>query len=147
MLTSFFMVCFTLIMQIICTIFLIIRSETAFIRSAVPIKIVIKRRATVGRSCPRTKDIAAILVDAAISEENAEAFQSCCNERFGAGVTLNPLNLIDSGRFEVKTANATIFVAPEQSYLLETRVIDGRNYLTIPVEEEIEVRTQGEKQG
>ena len=39
------MVCFTLIMQIICTIFLIIRSETAFIRSAVPIKIVIKRRA------------------------------------------------------------------------------------------------------
>ena len=74
------------------------------------------------------KDIAAILVDAAISEEKAEAFQSCCNERFGAGVTLNPLNLIDSGRFEVKTANATIFVAPEQSYLLETRVIDGRKY-------------------
>ena len=74
------------------------------------------------------------------------------NERFGAGVTLNPLNLIDSGRFEVKTANATIFVAPEQSYLLETRVIDGRKYLTIPVEEEIEVngfgvRTRGEKQG
>ena len=32
-------------MQIICTIFLIIRSETEFIRSAVPIKIVIKRRA------------------------------------------------------------------------------------------------------
>ena len=32
-------------MQIICTIFLIIRSETVFIRSAVPIKIVIKRRA------------------------------------------------------------------------------------------------------
>ena len=67
-------------------------------------------------------------------------------------VRLNPLNLIDSGRFEVKTANATIFVAPEQSYLLETRVIDGRKYLTIPVEEEIEVNgfgvcTQGEKQG
>ena len=39
------MVCFTLIMQIICTIFLIIRSETEFIRSAVPIKIVLKRRA------------------------------------------------------------------------------------------------------
>ena len=38
------MVCFTLIMQIISTIFLIIRSETEFIRSAVPIKIVIKRR-------------------------------------------------------------------------------------------------------
>lgn len=88
-------------------------------------------------------------MDAAISEENAEAFQSCCNECFGAGVTLN---LIDSGRFEVKTANATIFVAPEQSYLLETRVIDGCKYLTIPVEEEIEVngfgvRTWGEKQG
>ena len=39
------MVCFTLIMQIICTIFLIIRSETTLIRSAVPTKIVLKRRA------------------------------------------------------------------------------------------------------
>ena len=58
-------------------------------------------------------------------------------------LALNPLNLIDSGRFEVKTANATIFVAPEQSYLLETRVIDGRKYLTIPVEEEIEVNGFG----
>ena len=91
-------------------------------------------------------------MDAAISEEKAEALQNCCNERFDAGVSIKPLNLIDSGRFEVKTANATIFVAPEQSYLLETRVIDGRNYLTIPVEEDIEVngfgvRTRGEKQG
>ena len=31
-------------MQIICTIFLIIRNETAFIRSAVPIKIVLNKR-------------------------------------------------------------------------------------------------------
>lgn len=42
--------------------------------------------------------------------------------------------------------------AAKIDYLLETRVIDGRKYLTIPVEEEIEVngfgvRTRGEKQG
>lgn len=96
------------------------------------------------------KDVAAVLVDAGIGEEQAAAFQSCCDERFGAGVALNPLNLIDSGRFEVKTADATISVSPEQSYLLETRVIDGRKYLVLPVEEEIEVngfgvRAWGEK--
>ena len=44
------------------------------------------------------------------------------------------------------------FLTVHEHYLLETRVIDGRKYLTIPVEEEIEVNgfgvcTQGEKQG
>lgn len=62
------------------------------------------------------------------------------------------MNLIDSGRFEVKRPTRLSLLLPEQSYLLETRVIDGRKYLTIPVEEEIEVNgfgvcTQGEKQG
>lgn len=97
------------------------------------------------------KEVAAVLMDAAISEEKAAVFQSCCDERFGVGVALNPLNLIDSGRFEVKTADAIISITPEQSYLLETRVIDGRKYLLIPAEEEVEVngfgvRAMGEKQ-
>ena len=49
-------------------------------------------------------------------------------------LTLNPANLIDSSRFEVKTADATISLDPEHSYLVETRIIDGRKYLLIPAE-------------
>ena len=61
----------------------------------------------------------------------------------GAGATLNPANLIDSSRFEVKTADATISLDPEHSYLVETRIIDGRKYLLIPADEDIEVNGFG----
>lgn len=89
------------------------------------------------------KDVAAVLLDAEISEEKAKAFQNCCDEQFGAGIALDPQNLIDSGRFEVKTADATISVPPEQSYLIETRVIDGRKYLLIPAEGQVEINGFG----
>ena len=58
-------------------------------------------------------------------EEQVAAFQEQCAQQFGPGATLNPANLIDAGRFEVKTADATISVPPERSYLVETRSIDG----------------------
>ena len=53
------------------------------------------------------------------------------------------MNLIDSGRFEVKTAEATISLSPECSYLMETRIIDGRKYLLIPADESVEVNGFG----
>lgn len=63
--------------------------------------------------------------------------------QFGDGATLNPANLIDSSRFEVKTADATISLDPEHSYLVEARIIDGRKYLLIPADEDIEVNGFG----
>ena len=80
-------------------------------------------------------DAAAILRDNGVEEEKILAFRD--------GATLNPANLIDSSRFEVKTADATISVSPEHSYLVETRIIDGRKYLLIPADEDIEVNGFG----
>ena len=40
-----------------------------------------------------------------------DAFQEQCGQRFGEGAALSPANLIDSGKFEVKTEQATISVA------------------------------------
>ena len=74
---------------------------------------------------------------------SAKAFRDSCATQFGDGATLNPANLIDSSRFEVKTADATISVGPEHSYLVETRIIDGRKYLLIPADEDIEVNGFG----
>ena len=76
-------------------------------------------------------------------EEKILAFRDSCATQFGDGATLNPANLIDSSRFEVKTADATISVGPEHSYLVETRIIDGRKYLLIPADEDIEVNGFG----
>ena len=85
------------------------------------------------------KDVAAILRDCGGSEEQIAAFCGKCGELFGEDAALSPANLIDSKRFEVKTADASISLDPEHSYLLETRVIDGKKYLLIPAGEGLEV--------
>ena len=85
------------------------------------------------------KDVASILLDCGVEETRAEAFCAKCGELFGEGAALSPANLIDSKRFEVKTADAAISLNPEHSYLVETRVIDGKKYLLIPAGGELEV--------
>ena len=70
-----------------------------------------------------------ILRDCSVPEERVSAFLERCGERLGANVVLNPVNLIESGKFEVETADAKLSLDPEHSYLLEMRVIDGRQYL------------------
>ena len=76
-----------------------------------------------------------ILLECGVTEEKVAAFQTQCGERFGIGAVLNPANLIDPGKYEVKTAQATIQIDPEFSYAGTARVIDGRTYLLLPAEE------------
>ena len=85
------------------------------------------------------KDVAVILRDSGASEEQAAAFVGKCGERFGEDAVLSPANLIESKRFEVKAADVTISVPPDQSYLVESRTIDGKKYLLIPAGEGLEV--------
>ena len=84
-------------------------------------------------------DVADILRECGVSEERAASFQEKCAQQFGSGAALNPANLVDCGRFQVKTAEATLSIPAEQSYLVESRVIDGRKYILIPAEEQVEV--------
>ena len=85
------------------------------------------------------KDVAVILRDCGGSDEQVTAFCGKCGELFGEDAALSPANLIDSKRFEVKTADAAISLDPEHSYLVETRVIDGKKYLLILAGEGLEV--------
>ena len=79
-------------------------------------------------------EVGAILQSCNVSEEQVSRFLENCEEQFGKGTVLDPSNLIDSGKFEVETADARISVDPERSYLVETRMIDGRAYLLIPAD-------------
>ena len=79
-------------------------------------------------------DIGNILRDCSVPEGRVSAFLERCGERLGANVVLNPVNLIESGKFEVETADAKLSLDPEHSYLLEMRVIDGRQYLLFPAD-------------
>ena len=61
--------------------------------------------------------------------EECRAFE----ERFG-NTTLNPEIIVDTRKFEVKTGDVTISVNPDQSFLLESREVDGKKYIMIPAD-------------
>ena len=83
-------------------------------------------------------EIGGILRECGVPEERAAAFQDRCGQSFG-GAALNPENLIDSKHFDIKTEQVTISVDPEYSYLVETRILDGRKCLVIPAGDGVEV--------
>ena len=93
------------------------------------------------------RSVSAILRDCGIAEERIGAFEEECARQFGPDAALSPANLIDSGKFQVKSSQATISVSPEQSYLVETRIIDGKKYFLIPADELIEVNGFGVRLG
>ena len=88
------------------------------------------------------KDVARVLTDAGVSEEKAEAFQNGFDATFGSGAVLPAVNLVTPKQFKVDLPCVSIKVDPKQADLLETRVIDGRTYLLIPVDGDISVNGQ-----
>ncbi len=85
------------------------------------------------------REMGSILQDCGVARERVENFQERCGEQFGSDAALSPANLIDAGRFQLKTSQATVSVAPENSYLVETKTINGRKYILVPAEEDVEV--------
>ena len=83
-------------------------------------------------------ELGAILAEAGAAQEQIQVFRDQCDQQFGRA-PLNPANLIDSRRFEVKTGQATVNIAPEHSGLLETQVINGCRYLLVPMDGTVEV--------
>ena len=80
------------------------------------------------------REVDTILHNCGVEDEKVQAFHKSCAAQFGEGVPLNPANLINSSRFEIKTENATILIDPDYSYLVETRKINGRTYLLLPAD-------------
>ncbi|MBR3430097.1 MAG: DUF4317 domain-containing protein [Clostridia bacterium] len=88
------------------------------------------------------QDVARILSDGGISAERVEAFQDGFDKTFGAGAVLPAVNIVTPKQFKVDLPSVSIKVDPKQADLLETRVIDGRSYLLIPIEGDIAVNGQ-----
>lgn len=84
-------------------------------------------------------DVGYILSESGASDEQVESFKKNCDEQYGENAALNPNNIIESKKFEITTPEVKISVAPENSYLIEARVIDGRKYLLIPADDGVEV--------
>ncbi len=85
------------------------------------------------------REVGSILANSGVDSDKVEAFEAECRVRYGEDASLNPSNIIESRKFEVTTPEIKISVAPENSYLIETRILDGRKYLLIPVDEGVEI--------
>ena len=88
-------------------------------------------------------DVGCILANSGVDTEKVEAFKANCEKQYGENAALNPVNIIESRKFQVTTPEVKISIAPENSYLIETRIIDGRKYLLIPADDGVEVNGIG----
>ena len=85
------------------------------------------------------EDVKEVLNTCGISEEHMAKFSVDYDETFGFEAALHPKNIIDNKRFEIKTPDVSIKVAPDRTDLIETRIIGGVKYILINAEENVEV--------
>ena len=85
------------------------------------------------------RDVGGMLRECGVEAERVSAFQDYCGQRLGEEAAVDPANLIDSRRFQIKAGEITITVKPELSGQVESRVLEGRTYLLIPAGDGVEV--------
>lgn len=85
------------------------------------------------------REVGDVLTGSGVPEEKVEAFQEACRRQYGQDAALNPRNIIEAGKFQITTPEVKITVPPEYSYMVETRIIDGRRFILIPADDGVEV--------
>ena len=85
------------------------------------------------------EDVKDVLSSCGVSEQHVAKFSVDYDEAFGFEAQLHPKNIIDNKRFEIKTPDVSIKVAPDRTDLIETRVIGGVKYILICADESVEV--------
>lgn len=88
-------------------------------------------------------DVRGVLSACGVSEPHIAKFSVEFDEAFGVDAQLHPKNIIDNRKFEIKTADVSIKVAPDKADLIQTRVIDGVKYILILADENVEVNGVG----
>lgn len=74
-----------------------------------------------------------------VPQKKVEEFENQYDKNFGKDAKINPKNVVDVKRFEVKTPDITIKVNPERLNLIKTQIINGQKYILIRAEENVEV--------
>ena len=72
-------------------------------------------------------------------ERCIEVFQKSCEERFGDRGEIQASNIGDAKKMTIGTPEVKISVDPRNSHLIQTRVIDGKKYILISAETEVQI--------
>lgn len=84
-------------------------------------------------------DVKRLLSESGVSAEKIEVFEEEFESVMGEQKTVLATNIADTRSFQVKTADVVVKVNPDRSDLIETREIDGRKCLVIPIDDHLEV--------
>lgn len=84
-------------------------------------------------------DVKKIFEQSGVDEDKMEGFERRFEENAGEKASLMAANIAETRKFNIETPDVIIRVNPERADLVETRIIDGRQCLVIPVDDHIEV--------
>ncbi len=85
------------------------------------------------------EEVGAVLKHNGVPEEKISFFNQVCRREMGDSQVFNPGNLVEAGRFEMKTPKVKITVDPEFACDIETGTINEKKYILIPAEEGVSV--------
>lgn len=83
--------------------------------------------------------VRSLLESSGVEEEQMQDFDKNFDETAGEKAAIFAGNIINPRAFEVKTPDVIIKVNPERTDLIETRRIDGQNFLVIAIDGGVEV--------
>ena len=84
-------------------------------------------------------EVKRLFEECGVEEEKLQSFDEQYEITAGEKSSLVASNITNTKRFEIKTPDVVVHVDPERADLVETRVIDGRKCLVIPMEGEVEL--------
>ena len=84
-------------------------------------------------------EIKKIFEQSGVDAEKMESFDRNFEENAGEKASLLATNIAETRKFNIETPDVVIKVNPDRADLVETRIIDGRQCLVIPVDDHIEV--------
>ena len=84
-------------------------------------------------------EIKKVFEQSGVEAEKMENFDRKFEETAGEKATLLATNITETQKFNVETPNIIIKSNPDRADLVETRMIDGRQCLVIPVDDHVEV--------
>ena len=83
-------------------------------------------------------EVKRLFEECGVEDDKLQSFDEQYEITAGEKSSLVASNITNTRRFEIKTPDVVVHVDPERADLVETRVIDGRKCLVIPMEGEVE---------
>lgn len=84
-------------------------------------------------------EVKRLFEECGVEEEKLEDFDARYEATAGEDASLMAANITNTRRMEIKTPDVVIHVDPDRAELVETRMIDGRRCLVIPMEDNVEI--------